>query len=245
MDPGPGPSDPFRRSSKVARSPQRSLSVSDIPQDSSEVELVTVVGSKKRKRASPPSVLSKKKPQGEEVEEIEDSEAGAMVFKSSGSGGDFRGMINRIKFLINDLIRWGNSQYKSKKLVNLQLTEMKTRLTDMTEMVESVEKEAYYMAGRLEERSCIEKAIGQGATGGPGRPLSFAEMAKTPKMRKVTGVQKVLAPKVIFVKSEDDTQDIDEVKDVIKKSVRPGKLGINIRRVVKTARGVMVEAESA
>lgn len=61
----------------------------------------------------------------------------------------------------------------------------------------------------------------------------------------MTGGQKILAAKVIFVKSEKDDIDIDQVKDVIKTSVRPGKLGVNIRRVVKTARGVMIEAESA
>lgn len=220
----------------------------DFPQDVSDgetgVSQPTQPTGTKRKERSPPTASSRKKPHGEEAEaeEVVDTDSGAE--ESSEGEGDYKGKYKRIKYLINDLIRWGNSQYKSKKVNNIQLTEIRNKLAMVTELVSSVELDTHFMAGRLSERVNIEKAIGQNVTESQGGPKTFAEMARLPKVPKVTGVAKVTAPKVIFVKSQNDDLDLNEVKDVIKRSVRPGKIGVNIRRVVKTARGVMVETEN-
>lgn len=70
---------------------------------------------------------------------------------------------------------------------------------------------------------------------------SYADVVAFPKK---TGMkQKVSACRAVFVKSKDNKHNVDEVKDTIKKTVRPRDLGVNIKRVVIMARGVLVETE--
>lgn len=54
---------------------------------------------------------------------------------------------------------------------------------------------------------------------------------------------KVLTPKVVFIRSVDEKIDVDQINEVVKKSVRHGKMGINVKRVIKTARGLMIETD--
>lgn len=48
----------------------------------------------------------------------------------------------------------------------------------------------------------------------------------------------------MFVRHSDE-KNLDDVKQLIKTSIKPSKLGVNIKRVVKTARGVLIETEGA
>lgn len=248
MDPGEGPSDPFRRSGRIMRSPtQRSLSVPDVM---SETEAETLTQGKKRKeRTTPPAVTSKRRQVGEETEEDEERDSDVELMEAGRTADqDFRGKFKGIKRICSDLVRWATSQYKSKKINNLQLGEVKTKVADISELLEGLERETHFMAGRLTERIDLQEKIVEAIEGVDrpvaGRPLSFADVAKVAKVPRVTGIAKVHAPKVLFVRSEGDRQDVDEVKDLIKRTVRPSKLGINIKRVVKTARGVMIETEN-
>lgn len=257
MDPGAGPSDPFKRSGKVRRSPtQRAMSLPDIEADIEAFEvaaLPTQTQGQKRKETTPPSAVAKKRQTGDDPPASDDeSEEEVAVMPGRIEDSDYRGKCLKIKSISSDLIRWSNSQYKSRKLTNPQVLEIKSKLADITEVLESIQLEASYMAGRIAERSDIKQKIEEAMTGAmkdvpmgapAGRP-TFAEIARGPRVPRITGVSSVTAPKVIFVRSEGDQQDVDQVKEIIKKSIRPSKLGINIKRVVKTARGVMVEAES-
>lgn len=245
MDQEQGIPGPFLRSSRVLRSPtkQRSSSVTDVPHDTAEVEAMFVqVAGKKRKAPSPQAHASKRTAEADTSDD--EGADGTGATGSAEENGDFRSKYTKLKHLIQDTIRWADSQHKSKKIVNQQLTEIKAKMGAMTDLIISVEQETYFMAGRLTERANLEQALARDTSEGPQRQRSFAEMVKTPRIPRVTGGQKVIAPKVIFVRSENDDLDVNEVKEVIKRSVRPGKLGVNVRRVIKTARGVMIEAEN-
>lgn len=118
-------------------------------------------------------------------------------------------------------------------------------MQELLDAAGAIEREMCHMAGRLAERVSIEGMLGKEVTGRavvPG-PRSFAETLKQPKIPRITGISKVTTPKVLFVRSADEKQDLEAVKEVIKKSIRPSKMGVNIKRVTKTARGVMIEAE--
>lgn len=73
---------------------------------------------------------------------------------------------------------------------------------------------------------------------------SYANIVAAPKVPKPTGTRnKINQPKVIFVTSQGDDKNNDEVEKLIKETIQPKKLGIKVKRVRKTARGVMIETE--
>lgn len=147
----------------------------------------------------------------------------------------------------DSLIKWATNMSKSKRITGTQLADFKEKMETMKELLYRVEKEHTFMSGRLAEKLKIEKIIQKTAGGATaGEATTFAEAVKkpmAPRVPKITGVTRVAAPKVIFVKSDQDKQDLEEVKNMIKTSIRPSQLGVNIRRVIKTARGIMIEAE--
>lgn len=69
------------------------------------------------------------------------------------------------------------------------------------------------------------------------RTPTFADAVKVPK---ITGISKVQTPNVILVRSADEKKDLEEGKVAVEASIRPSKMGINIKRVTKTARGVIL-----
>lgn len=250
MDPGEGPSrDPFKRSSRISRSPtRRTMSVPEgrtLEAEGSESEQLQV-GRKRKENFSPPSLSTRRRILGEDGDE-EDAEVGIDVPESTVFSDSSNSRYAQIKTLGEDLARWALNQYKNKKLVNPQLVEIRNKVTDMLTLVASAEKEALFMAGRLAERTEIESAIKRSVgVAETVRMPTFADALKNPraqKMPKITGVTKVTAPKVMFVRSADEKVDLEEVKNVVKRSIRPSQLGVNIKRVVKTARGVLIEAE--
>lgn len=245
MDSGNAPSgDPFRRSSRVQRSPaRRALSVPDYAcVDTDDSDELPQIGRKRKENFSPPKAVPKRKVVAEDSNEEE--VAGADVSGQAG-GDDYKVKLRKIRDVSDDLTRWANSQYKSKKLNNVQLAEIKKGLNGIMALVAGLETDTAHMAGRLAERADIIGVLKTSAkTLETPRGISFAEVAKAPRVPKITGVSnRVQAPKVMFVRSADDKLDIDKVKEVIKSSIRPSQLGVNVRRVIKTARGVMIEAE--
>ena len=71
-------------------------------------------------------------------------------------------------------------------------------------------------------------------------------MSRTPVVPKITGTKRVVQqPKVVFIKSSDDRKNIDEVKKFVQETVKPKDLGIKVRKLIKTARGLMIETEKS
>lgn len=63
---------------------------------------------------------------------------------------------------------------------------------------------------------------------------------------KITGAKRVVQPpKVVSIKSQDESKNIEEVKKMIQTTIQPKDLGIKVRKLVKTARGIMVETDKA
>lgn len=246
MEPEEG-SNPFKRSGKVQRSPTgRSFSLPENILTDPDVE--TSDGeSRKRKDTSPPTSVSKRRTVGDLTRDDEEATS-PETLKTICSEGDYKQKLDALADIGNDLARWASSQYKSKKFTLIQQKEVSNKATEIREIVTSLRMELSFMAGRLSERISIERQIGEetGQAAVSGFPR-FAEAVKSrePRVPKITGVSRVQTPKVLFVRSTDERKDMEEVKNVIKKSIRPSKLGVNIKRVIKTARGVLIEAEGA
>lgn len=201
--------------------------------------------SRKRKEVSPQAAVTKRRTFGEQTSE-EDKGAAPEEIEPTTSSGDYRQKLDLLTIIGNDLARRESSQYKSKKVTLAQQKEVNSKVTELRDIVTSLRMEVSFMAGRLAERVSIENVISDesGLADAPRVP-SFAEALKSkePKVTKITGISRVQTPKVLFVRSTDEKKYLDEVKRVIKTSIRPSKLGVNIKRVIKTARGVLIENE--
>lgn len=248
MDPGEGTSDPFRRSGRVHRSPVRQKVGSETRLTDPEVE-GSEGESRKRKETSPQESATKKRTvTGGGFGSDEDDGTGSEVAEATAATGDYKKKLDLLTAIGNDLVRWASSQYKSKKATLVQKKDVTSKAAELLSIVSSLRMEVSYMDGRLSERLHIEEAISTetGQSEVSGVP-TFAEVLKSKeaKVPKITGISRMKTPKVVFVRSADDKQDLEEVKKVIKTSIRPSKLGVNIRRVIKTARGVMIEAEGS
>lgn len=73
--------------------------------------------------------------------------------------------------------------------------------------------------------------------------MTNADKVAFPRLPGTT--RRTQPPKVVFIKSEDDKKNVEEVETLIKQVVKQSQLGINVKRVTKTARGVMIETEGA
>lgn len=58
------------------------------------------------------------------------------------------------------MTKWATSQYKSKKLNVVQFNDIKTKMSDMTELLSGLERRDNRIEGRLEERHKIIKKLG-------------------------------------------------------------------------------------
>lgn len=234
MDPREGSSkDVFRRSGKTLRSPTTATRESQGGSVSPELEVPQE--SRKRKEITPPTAMTKKPCEDLAIEEED-------IVVEREPQGDYKDMIELLKTTCNDLLQWGSSQFKSKKITNIQHGVIKTKLEEMNLAMSGLERETYFMAGRLAERIRIEQEIVvPRAEGAP----TYAEAARIIKMPKVSGVPKLVPPNVMFVRSKDEKVNVEEVKKIIKSSIKPSKIGVNIKKVVKTARGLMIETDGA
>lgn len=218
------------------RSPptQRTMSLPEFREGDVEVG----ESSKKRKEVTPPSVSAKRIAEEGETSDAEEIE----VFPTLGSEmSQLEQQFDEIKKISARMTHWAVSQHKSKKLLVSQQNEVMKNMERIGTLTRAIEVKMAYMNGRLDERTKIEEIL----TSGPERvdaprATTFAEAVKVPK---ITGITRVQTPKILFVKSADDKQTLDEVKNVIKSTIRPSKMGINIKRVTKTARGIMIETE--
>lgn len=97
---------------------------------------------------------------------------------------------------------------------------------------------------RLEEKSRMEEVIEQKLERIKDVPLKklFAEVVAIPK---ITGVKRVSpSPKVLMIHSKEGEREPGEVKKIMKEAIKPRDIGINVKRVRRTARGVMIEIEN-
>lgn len=238
MDSEEFPSDPFRRSGRVSRSPPKKGNIMDPKTyEGSRVELEGDPGTsqKRKEQSSPPTASVSKKTPGEadgdtDEEEIEVEE---------------EGKVEEINRICSHMSRLAMSQAKSKKITSLQQADIVQNMNRIMALVRVMDRDVAHLEGRLAERIKIEKVIAN-EPAVRVEPKTFAEATKSTGVRpqKITAVSaKIRAPKVVFIKSSDEKVDVAEVKEVLKKAVQPGKMGIKIKRLVKTARGLMVEAE--
>lgn len=232
--------DPFKRSGRVMRSPpHRSLSLPE--HQLVDIDVEQGESSRKRKEITPPQKAAKKAT-GEDPESSGDEAAD--VFPTEIPGGELdylRRQFAELKKISAGMTKWATGQYKSKKILISQQNEIVRNMESLSALTNSLEMKMSYLQGRLDERTKIKEAYGSGPGGvEPSRPPTFAEKVKIPK---VTGITKIQTPQVLFVKSKDENQTTDEIKNVIKSTIRPSQMGLNIRRVTKTARGVLIETE--
>ena len=117
---------------------------------------------------------------------------------------------------IRDRLRWSQSQYKSKKLTISQINDVKKNMNTLTELLSGIERRQIRLEGRLEGRKEILQLIKEAPSKGEfPRARSYAEVS----VPKITGAKRQpVPPKVVFIKSRDDSKDIEEVKrDVYKR----------------------------
>lgn len=70
---------------------------------------------------------------------------------------------DKIRPVCDDLVRYANSQYKSKKFSNVHLSEIKTGIAEILQLVTGIEKDTGYVVGRLAERLNIETVLSKEA----------------------------------------------------------------------------------
>lgn len=145
--------------------------------------------------------------------------------------------------LIN-LVGWASSHQKHKRaLSSNQCAELITKFETIRNTVKLLESRVTYLEGRLDERLEIDKLVN--TVPHKDMTLSGKTYSDIVKFPKVTGIKnKIITPKVLFIRSKDDKQSMDDIKNTIKSSIKPSKLGVNIKRVMKTARGVLIETEN-
>lgn len=143
-------------------------------------------------------------------------------------------------------MNWASSQFKSKKLQTTQHAEFKKQMNTILACTTGLDREMTFMAGRLAEKTCTKTL--EPAEPRETGPVTFAEAVKsgTSSMRhKITGIPgRIGNPNIMFVNAADETVTVDQVKDIMKKNVCPSKMGVKIKRVVKTARGLLIEAQN-
>lgn len=208
-----------------------------------EIDIEEGEPSRKRKEVTPPQVVSKKLGYVEDPQLSEEDGREEVFPPLSGDTelGYIRSQFDELKRICAGMSSWASSQYKSKKLLVSQQNEILKSVEQMNPLIKNLETKMSYLQGRLDERTRIEELISSGPVRSDApRYTTFAETVKIPK---VTGMARVQTPKVLFVKSSDEKKSLEEVKNVIKTTIRPSQMGVNIRRVTKTARGVLIEAE--
>lgn len=236
--------NPFRRSSKLQRSPAPKLVESNESPPESETDRGTRP-QKKRKEISPGIPGTSKSQKVSHADSDSDMSVEESDDGKSGEGTPFQ----QRHSIISDMLRWSQSQYKSKKLTISQINDVKKNMNTLTELLSGIERRQIRLEGRLEGRKEILEMIKEAPGTDKGefpKARSYAEVSAAQSVPKITGAKRQpVPPKVVFIKSRDDSKDIEEVKKMIQTTINPKDLGIKVRRVVKTARGVMIETDRA
>lgn len=234
--------DPFRRKPRVQRSPpERSLSLpGDFVRDGEAAERTTVAEihgtpemfgeniPKKRKAMSPTQAVKNVDLSGDVDDDDRNSEAKSLVDNMRGQ--------------LTDLSKYVTGLLKNKRLTILQHGEFSTRITELKALARDFAVKIAFLEGRLSERLHVEKILkSTPETLEQRKTATYAEMASYPKLPGIKA--KAQPSNVVFVRSKDDKMNIETIKNVIKETVKPSQLGINVKRVTKTARGLMIETE--
>lgn len=181
---------------------------------------------KKRKAMSPASGAVE---MSQEVDEVNESTQD-------------RSLVEELRAQLNDMSKYVTGLLKGKKLTVLQHGQLTTRISDMRSLARDFEVKISFLEGRLNERLKIEKDLANTVDVAVSkRTATYADMTAYPKLPGTK--MKAQPSRVVFVRSKDDKLTVEQVKDKIKETVKPSVLGINVKRVTKTARGVMIETE--
>lgn len=230
----------FRRSSKVARSPVGPTG-SGQGESGSEHE---VSGSKRKERPgkTPEKVMEKRSrrspAKGAEETETESEDIG--ITEEEFFGGGEIGEIWRVS---SEIKQWLANQFKTRKISLVAYDEMTSKIKKVRQLSFEMTKKISKLEGRLEERVKFEEVMEEKLEKLHTVPTkkTFAEVVGIPK---ITGVKKVTpSPKVVMIHSTEE-KEAEEVKKIVKNVIQPREAGINVRRVRKTARGLMVEMEN-
>ena len=251
-DGGKADANPFQKSSKVQRSPVRAHphSESSRPESESDDQVRPDLPTKKRKEVSPTmpgsSRTKRTSIQGPSTAEMQVDLAEEEHQEAAVSAPEDE--FAQVSELLGSVNRWFSAQYKNKKLTIHQYTDMSGRMTEAAELLTSIEKRLIRAESCLAERTDIIKMISTAPrqTGEQVMTRSYADVSRAPPVPKITGAKKVVQqPKVVFIKSKDDKQNIEEVKQLVQTTIRPKDLGIKVKKVIKTARGLLIETEKA
>lgn len=233
---------PFRRSSKVARSPMCAPLVDSVSETDGGAKKREVRSGKtpeksleKRSRKSPVMACPS------ELTEMESEDMGAGGVEEMELGG---GDIGEIWQTTSEIKQWLAIQYKSKRISLVSYDEILKKIRKIRHMSNEMVKENAKLDGRLEVRGRMEELVEKKVEEIKVAPVrkTFAETVAIPK---TTGFKRVTpSPKVIMIQSKEGGKEPEEVKKIMKEAINSGEMGINVRRVRKTARGVMVEMES-
>lgn len=231
----------FSRSGKIARSPVG-------PAVRMESESDNEVASKKRKERSgktPEKTRDKRSrniPSEIESLEVTGTESEDVSAASEPIWGS--GEVREMWAVTSEIKHWLSNQYKSKKMTIVAYDEILKKIRSIRQLACEMSKKNAVLEGRLDERARMEKLIEKKIVDmqGTSAKKTFADVVSIPK---ITGVKRVVtSPKVIVVQSAEGEKEAEEVKKLMKEVIKPGEIGVNIRRVRKTARGVIVEMES-
>lgn len=232
---------PFKRSSKVVRSPVV------VPQAEAGSEVDVSTKKRKERSGKTPEKSSEKRSKtspvasASEVTETESEDLAvgeASDLESMGSG------IAAIWQATSEIKHWLSNQFKSKRISLVSYDEIIRKITRIRQVSSQMVNQNAYLEGRLEERAKMESIVETKMEAMRVEPSkkTFAEVAMIPK---ITGFKRVApSPKVIMINSKEEGKEPEDVKKMLKETISPGEMGINVRRVRKTARGVMVEMES-
>lgn len=231
---------PFKRSGKVARSP-----VGVPPAGGSESENVT----KKRKERSgkTPEKSMEKRSRPSPVQSASEMTETESEDVATGEASETEGMNSEIGLIwqaTSEIKHWLSNQYKSKRISLLSFDEINRKIRKIRQVSNLLVVKNAKLEGRIEEREKMEDIVEKKLEEMRVAPIrkTFAEAVTIPK---ISGIRRVApSPKILMIQSREEGKEPDEVKKILKDSIKPGEMGINVRRVRKTARGVMIEMEN-
>lgn len=209
---------------------------------------------KKRQRVSPGQ-------QTRETKKTKTDEADEEMVDVEEDGED---PLSTILEMTKKIDRWAfNQQTKMKGL-------SKTQVANLGDLVAKIEtcvakaREDRGMEGRMEERGDILKILREATTrtapptagtavgdyylddhdGFQFPPLgSFSSAVKKKKIPKVTGVEKAALGRPNQVLMTMDGKDAEDTRKEIKIKINPSTVGVNVRKIFNTKKGVVIEVD--
>ena len=179
--------DPFRRSSKVRRSPARQTETEIsrqgtadelMPMSDSEVELTQPRKRKETSPMMPGSSRLKRMPGNKDRERDEPT--------SHGDDSDNETLLEgadefaQMATLVQKVNQWFTRQYKSRKITPTQFNEMTGHMKAMSGLLTKLDKKVHRLEGRIDERNDIVQLLTNVQRDGPQpRVRSYADVSKT------------------------------------------------------------------